>query len=257
MQQRILVDVKSAGVSYRQRIGLLKYNTFWGLKDVSFQLRAGETLGIIGDNGAGKSTLLRLVSGIIDPNKGSIWREPSARFSLLALNAGFRPELSGRDNAMLGGMLLGMPRLEIKKLIPEIESFADIGEFFDQPVASYSTGMRARLGFAVAIHADPDVLLIDEVLGVGDQNFKMKSSKAMREKIESNKTVVLVSHSLESIAELCDRVMWIEKGRLIAIGDTDRILNGYRDAIKLAVKEMQAKERAEAALARGSALDSV
>lgn len=238
MTDKIIFEAKNVGVSYRQRLGLLKYQTFWGLSDVSFQLRAGETLGVIGGNGAGKSTLLRLIAGIIDQDRGEICRAPGMRASLLALNAGFRPELPGKDNALLAGMLLGMSYAEINDRLPEIREFCGIGDFFDQPVAVYSTGMRARLGFAVAVYADPDVLLIDEVLGVGDQEFQDRSSKAMRQKINSNKTVVLVSHSMAAIRELCDTVLWIHKGKTVAIGSADHIISEYDKAVRIAVEKL-------------------
>jgi lipopolysaccharide transport system ATP-binding protein len=232
-----IVELRNVGLSYLQRIGVLRYRRFWGLEDISLELRAGETLGIIGANGAGKSTLLRLLARITLPDRGEIrWRREMSS-SLLALNAGFRPELSGRDNATVSGMLLGLRRREITALLPRIREFSELGDFFDSPAGSYSTGMRARLGFAVAIHADSDILLIDEVLGVGDESFRIKSQHAMREKIRSNKTVVLVSHSMEAIRELCDRVIWIEKGRCIITGPTDYVVEGYQEAVRQAVRQ--------------------
>lgn len=235
MTRKILLNVCSVGVSYRQRTGMLRYKTFWGLRDVSFKLYAGETLGIIGGNGAGKSTLLRLLAGIIEPDKGWIWRHPGTVASLLALNVGFRPELNGRENALLSGMLLGMKLADINNKLEQIRVFSDLGDFFEEPVGAYSTGMRARLGFAVAIHADPDILLIDEVLGVGDESFKLKSQKAMREKIKANKTVVLVSHSMEAILELSDRVLWLKDGQSLACGEPQRIIDGYFAAVRQAI----------------------
>jgi lipopolysaccharide transport system ATP-binding protein len=232
-----IVELRSVGVSYLQRTGVLRYQRFWGLEDINLELRAGETLGIIGANGAGKSTLLRLLARITEPDRGEIRWHRRLSSSLLALNAGFRPELSGRDNAIVSGMLLGLRRREIDALLPRIVEFSELGEFFDRPAGSYSTGMRARLGFAVAIHADSDILLIDEVLGVGDESFRIKSQHAMREKIRSNKTVVLVSHSMEAIRELCDRVIWIEKGRCIITGDAAFVVEGYQDAVRKAVRQ--------------------
>lgn len=243
MTPKIIFEAKNAGVSYRRRIGVMKHQSYWALKDVSFELYAGETLGIIGANGAGKSTLLRMIAGIINPDVGTLHRDANLTASLLALNAGFKPELPGLENAILGGMFLGMRYKDVKAKIEEIRNFCDIGDFFEQPVATYSTGMRARLGFAVAINADPDILLIDEVLGVGDQTFKEKSHLAMKEKIHSNKTVVLVSHSMEAIRELCNRVLWIDKGRTIASGDPDAVISTYYEAIKHAIREQNKKSK--------------
>lgn len=244
MTSRVILSAQNLGVSYRQRTGLLKYDKFWALQDVSFTLRAGETLGVIGSNGAGKSTLLRLIAGIIEADRGHLWRHPHMTASLLALNVGFKPELSGRENATISGLLLGLSLKQVRSLIDDIRTFSELGDFFERPVGSYSTGMRARLGFAVAIHADPDILLIDEVLGVGDESFKLKSHNAMKQKIHSNKTVVLVSHSMEAIKSLCDRVIWIHAGRSIICGEADHVINGYLETIRIAVKHEREKERA-------------
>ena len=243
MSGEVLVDVRNVGISYLQRTGMLRYQRFWGVEDISLQIRAGETLGIIGANGAGKSTLLRLLARVTLPDRGEVRWSRVLRSSLLALNAGFRPELSGRDNAVVSGMLLGLRRSEITALLPKIREFSELGDFFDNPAGTYSTGMRARLGFAVAIHADNDLLLVDEVLGVGDESFRIKSHQAMRQVIRSNKTVVLVSHSMEAIRELCDRVIWIEKGRSIIVGDVDYVVGGYQEAVRRAVRDAIMAER--------------
>lgn len=243
---RPIVELRNVGVSYLQRTGLLRYRRFWGLDDISLSLYAGETLGIIGANGAGKSTLLRLLARITVPDRGQIHWDRRLTSSLLALNAGFRPELSGRDNAIVSGMLLGLRRSEIDALLPRILEYSELGDFFDSPAGTYSSGMRARLGFAVAIHADSDILLIDEVLGVGDESFRIKSQQAMREKIRSNKTVVLISHSMNAIRELCDRVIWIEKGKCIITGDSDYVVSGYQEAVRLAVRQAMNKQKGSA-----------
>ncbi len=242
MSSQVILDARQVGISYRQRSGLLRYERFWGLKDVTFSLRAGETLGIIGSNGAGKSTLLRMIAGIIAPDRGELWRHPQMTASLLALNAGLKPELSGRENAIISGLLLGMKHHEITALLDDIRAFSGLEEFFERPVGTYSTGMRARLGFAVAINADPDVLLIDEVLGVGDHNFKTKSHAAIKDKIRSNKTVVLVSHSMEAIRSLSDRVLWLQQGTSIVCDEPNYVINGYIETIKLALKTQKLQE---------------
>jgi lipopolysaccharide transport system ATP-binding protein len=243
MSGQLILTTYNAGLSYRQRVGLLKHESFWGLRDVNFQLRAGETLGVIGGNGAGKSTLLRMIAGIVDPDCGHLWRKPGLTANLLALNVGFKTDLSGRDNVLLSGLLLGLSRKQISDKIDEIHAYSELKDFFERPVATYSTGMRARLGFALAIHADPDILLIDEVLGVGDESFKIKSHEAMKAKISSNKTVVLVSHSMEAIRSLCDRVLWLHDGRSVMSGETDHVVGSYLEAVRVAVRDMQKKPR--------------
>lgn len=243
MTARVILEAHNVGISYRQRTGVLQYNKFWALNDVSFSLRAGETLGVIGANGAGKSTLLRMIAGIIDPDRGQLWRHPNMTASLLALNVGFKPELSGRENVVISGLLLGMRLKQVKAKLEEIREFSELGDFFERPVGTYSTGMRARLGFAVAINADPDILLIDEVLGVGDQAFKLKSHEAMKQKIHSDKTVVLVSHSMDAIRELCDRVLWVHQGRNITCGKPDEVIDSYFEVVREAVREARRKAR--------------
>jgi lipopolysaccharide transport system ATP-binding protein len=242
-KNEVIINASQIGVSYRRHVGLLKHQKFWALKDITFDVRAGETLGVIGGNGAGKSTLLRAIAGIADPDRGVIFRKPGVSASLLALNVGWKPELSGEKNAILGAMLLGLRYHDAKSKVEEIKEFCDIGDFFYEPVGTYSTGMKARLGFSVAMHANPDIMLIDEVLGVGDQDFREKSHEAMKAKIRSNKTVILVSHSLESIRELCSRVLWIEKGKSIYCGDTQTALDGYLEAVKVAVRGLRNEQK--------------
>lgn len=227
MQKSLALSLRSVGVAYKRRAGLFRRERYWALRDVSFDVYNGETLGVIGRNGAGKSTLLRVLAGIIAPDKGEVMNYAGCA-SLLALQVGFLNHLTGRENAILGGMMLGLSKQEVKSRMEDIRSYADIGDFFDQPVARYSTGMRARLGFSVAIHANPDVILLDEVLGVGDKDFREKSSRSMREKIKSNQTVVLVSHQIGLIAQVCDRVVWIESGHVKLEGRPEYVLDNYK-----------------------------
>lgn len=243
MSESPLISAQNVGISYRQRTGVLKHESFWALRDVSFELYPGETLGVIGGNGAGKSTLLRMIAGITDPDQGRLYRQPNISANLLALNVGFKPELSGRENAMFSGLLLGMSRRQIVDKIDEIQHYSELQEFFDRPVGTYSTGMRARLGFALAIHADPDILLVDEVLGVGDEGFRVKSHAAMKAKIASDKTVVLVSHSMDAIRDLCDRVLWLHQGRTIICDKTEKVVEGYLETVRQVVSEQRAKDR--------------
>ena len=224
--------ISNISASYWKRSGFLRRDKFWALKNISFEINHGETLGIIGRNGVGKSTLLRLLAGIIVPDSGEIELFDCKKASLLSLQVGFIGHLNGRENAILSGMLLGMSRKYIEEHIDEIIEFSELGDFFEQPVKTYSSGMKARLGFSVSFLANPDILLLDEVLGVGDAAFQIKSTKAMKEKIQSNKTIVLVSHNTNMIRELCDRAVWIEDGVTRKQGNVENVINEYNNYIK-------------------------
>ncbi len=228
-----LLSLHNVGLYYSRRKGFFKRSQYWALKDISFDLHTSETLGIVGKNGVGKSTLLRVLAGIIEPNNGQmVFHRQNLRISLISIQAGFVPHLSGRENAILSGMLLGASKKEITSKIDAIVAFSELNSFFDQPVNTYSTGMRARLGFSVAYHVDPDVILLDEVLGVGDEAFRKKSAIAMKHRIKSEKTVVLVSHSIPLLREVCDRLVWIENGKTQALGNVPDILEVYLKSVK-------------------------
>jgi lipopolysaccharide transport system ATP-binding protein len=231
MSGESIIELKNVGVRYRRKAGFMRTSAFWALHDVSFDLKHGETLGVIGRNGAGKSTLLRLLAGILAPDTGSILRR-TERVSLLALQAGFIPSLTGRQNAVLSGLLLGLTRRQVEERMDEMVRFAELEQFIDEPVRTYSSGMRVRLGFTVAFQADPDVLLIDEVLGVGDAGFKARSSAAMRRKIASDKTVVIVTHQADTVLELCDRVVWVEKGVTVEMGEPATVVEHYQKSLQ-------------------------
>ena len=220
-----LISLENVGVAFNAqvRIGAPR---FWALEEVSLTLRRGERLGVIGRNGAGKSTLLRTLAGIIEPDRGRIARA-AVSCQLLSLAVGFMQHLSGRDNAILSGLLLGLRRRDIENRLPAILEFSELGDFFEQPISTYSTGMLARLGFSVAMQVDPEILLIDEVLSVGDADFAQKSGAALRARIHGGTTVVFVSHSDRQIREVCDRAVWIEHGRSIMHGDVDDVLHAY------------------------------
>lgn len=222
----VLISLQNVSLSYTVRAGMFKWSKYTPLSNVSFDLYRGETVGIIGRNGVGKSTLLRLMAGILEPDGGCVINH-GARVSLLSLGVGFVPHLSGRQNAMLSGILLGLRRSEIAKKMDTIIEFSGLGQFIDQPLHTYSTGMRARLGFSLAIQVDPDVLLIDEVLGVGDEEFRAKSNNEIKRLIKSDKTVVLVSHILPTVRELCDRLVWVENGHVRQVGSTVEVLAHY------------------------------
>lgn len=218
------------GVAYRRGRSLRSGELYWALKDISLELKHGETLGVIGRNGVGKTTLLKVIAGIIAPDRGAI-RNAGVSASLLSLQVGFVPLLTGRENAILSGMLLGAPKARIEANMDELVAFAELDDFIDEPVSSYSAGMRARLGFSVAMQADPDILLIDEVLGVGDAAFRKKSSDEIQRRIRSNRSVILVSHNTGMMAELCDRVVWIEQGVSRMQGKADEVLGAYEASI--------------------------
>lgn len=224
MTDSALIRVENVTMSYTQ--GVFRTNRQLVLDDVSFDLKPAETLAVLGRNGAGKSTLLRLLAGIYEPDHGTIWRA-DVEMSLLSLQVGFIGHLTGRQNALLSAMLLGKSKQWVNQNVDAISDFAEIEAFMDQPLRTYSAGMRARLGFAVAYLADPEVIMIDEVLGVGDIDFREKSTAAMKERLRSNKTVVLVTHHLNTVQELADRVVWIEGGQLKGIGVPDEILPEY------------------------------
>lgn len=196
------------------------------LKGVSLDIYGGETLGVLGANGAGKSTLLKIMSGALQPDTGEVINH-GASVALLALQAGFDSNLTGRDNALFGGMLLGYTRREVTRLLDDINAYAELGDYFDEPVRNYSSGMASRLGFAISTIISPDVLLIDEVLSVGDAHFKQKAERTMLQKIASGQTVVLVSHARGQIANLCDRCVILNNGELIEGASLNETLKLY------------------------------
>jgi lipopolysaccharide transport system ATP-binding protein len=226
-----VIRLKDVGFFYQLRKGYFSSEQFWALKSISFTLYKGESLGIIGRNGAGKSTLLRLLSGIVAADKGEVVNFGYST-TLLSLQAGFIPYLTGRENTLLNGLLLGLNKGSILERMDEIKSFSELGDYFEQPIRSYSTGMLARLGFSIAFQLDPDVLLLDEVMGVGDQKFRDKSTAKLLDKIRSEKTVVLVSHIPSIVQELCDRAVLIENGATVIEDDTKTVLSVYRDLLK-------------------------
>ena len=222
-----IVKLENVGVCFSQRQGLFKRSTFWALENISLNLYHGETLGVVGGNGAGKTTLLKILSGILEPSVGC-YTNPGFRASMLTLQLGFVHNLTGRDNAVLSGMLLGQTRQQMMAKMDAIVEFSELADFIDQPVRTYSTGMRARLGFSVALEASPDILLIDEILGVGDASFRAKSTAAMKTIIVSDRTVVLVSHNHATMRELCDRIVWIENRSTCMEGSVDEVLSAYQ-----------------------------
>ncbi len=204
-----------------------RHDEFWALKNVSFDVEAGQTYGIIGSNGSGKSTLLKCLAKIYWPTSGSIHYNGKMA-SLLEVGSGFHLELSGRENIYLNGSILGMSRKEIDSKIDSIIDFSGVERFIDQPVKNYSSGMYVRLGFSVAIHVEPDILVVDEVLSVGDEEFQHKSFDKFLDLKRNGKTIILVSHALDVVADICDRVSWIEKGVLRESGPAGQVVAEYR-----------------------------
>ena len=199
---------------------------FWALRDVSFSVEEGEIVGIIGYNGAGKSTLLEIIVGVTAPASGTVERNGRIG-AMLELGSGFHPDLTGAENIHLNAALLGMPREELRQKFDSIVAFGEIEEFIDEPVRTYSSGMLSRLGFSVAIHLDPKIIVLDEVLAVGDKNFQEKCSSKMGEFVNSGATVLLVSHSLPSVQKLCSRVIWLDHGRVKMDGATEDVVKEY------------------------------
>jgi len=210
------------------RRGRSSYEDFWALQDVSFEVPQGSTFGLIGENGSGKSTLLKCIARILEPDGGSI-RSVGKLAALLELGSGFHPELSGRENIYLNGSILGLSKKQLDSRFDEIVDFSGIEHFIDQPVKNYSSGMYVRLGFAVAINVDPDILLVDEVLAVGDAAFQRKCEERFADFRASGRTVVLVSHAMSSMRTLCDSVAWLQHGRLQGLGDSGDLVDEYVD----------------------------
>ncbi|MBQ6559504.1 MAG: ABC transporter ATP-binding protein [Erysipelotrichaceae bacterium] len=207
--------------------GKLKYNEFLALDDVSFDLEKGKTLGLIGKNGAGKSTTLKLISGILKPTTGTIIVRGNV-VPMLELGAGFDLELTGRENIYLNGAILGYSKEYLQSKFDEIVDFAEIGEFIDMPIRNYSSGMMARLAFSIASVVQPEILIVDEILAVGDVAFQEKSYNRMKELMSGGATVLFVSHDLDKIEEMCDQVIWLDKGKVVMKGKTRKVCEAYR-----------------------------
>ena len=207
--------------------GKLKFNEFLAVNDVSFNVEKGETLGLIGTNGAGKSTTLKLISGILKPTEGSIITRGNI-VPMLELGAGFDLELTGKENIYLNGAILGYSKQYLESKYDEIVDFAEIREFIDMPIRNYSSGMMARLAFSIASVVQPEILIVDEILAVGDSKFQEKSYKRMQELMSGGATVLFVSHDLDKIEEMCDHVIWLEKGKVKKYGTAKTVCKAYR-----------------------------
>jgi ABC-type polysaccharide/polyol phosphate transport system ATPase subunit len=259
--RRQFATLKSAILSGSFVSDLTADETFEALKGVSFDVAKGRTYGIIGRNGSGKSTMLKCVAGITRPTRGTV--TVNGRISaLIELGAGFHPEISGRENVFINGIMLGLSKKEITKRFDEIVRFAELEDFIDAPVKTYSSGMYMRLGFAVAIHVDPDVLLVDEVLAVGDEGFTHKCLDKFGEFRRRGKTILLVTHSLGLVERFCDEALWLDGGKVRATGDPRRVVGAYVTAVEdseealLAREDARAREEASTAAAAGGGVDA-
>lgn len=239
----VAIEVKNLCIDYRplKNISIVKTlfhkkddkeKAFRAVKNVSFEVEKGEILGIVGKNGSGKSTMLRALAGIFRPDEGSIDLKGNS-ISLLSIGVGFNNEMSGRENIIISGMLLGFSKEQIQERMDSIIDFAEIGEFIDMPVKTYSSGMYSKLAFAITANLETDVILVDEVLSVGDERFKKKSLNKMKELIlDKNRTVVIVSHDLNTLKELCDKILWIHEGEVKEYGKPQEILDRYREFMR-------------------------
>lgn len=244
--KRIMVDVDHVTIRFNlasQKIDNLKeyfiklmkrelmFQEFLAIQDITFQVRAGEAWGLIGTNGSGKSTLLKAISGIIKPYKGSITVNGSVA-PLIELGAGFDPECTARENIFLNGCVLGHSQKFMQEHFDEIVEFAEIQQFLDSPIKNYSSGMKARLGFSVATMVKPDILIVDEILSVGDYKFRKKCEKRMQELMNGGTTLLYVSHNIDEVKRLCDHVIWIDHGKMRMIGETGAVCDAYMEEMK-------------------------
>jgi len=242
---KVMLELVDVSLSFHSGRKAYDHGVHRILDSVSLRVYEGETLGIIGRNGVGKTTMLRIMAEILAPTSGTVSLAPGKSASLLTLGLGFKPDLSGRDNALLAAMLQGSSRREARAFLEEIKEFSELGDSFELPVKHYSSGMRARLGFTTALMTHVDILLIDEILSVGDAYFRGKAQTAMQERITGEQTVVFVSHMAEQVKTLCNRVIWLDQGRIAREGPAEEVVNAYQEAFvqkrKKGIREQQAK----------------
>jgi lipopolysaccharide transport system ATP-binding protein len=243
--------LKSALLEGSLTAGLKREESIAALDDVSFEVAKGEAFGVIGGNGSGKSTLLKVVAGILKPTAGRVVADGRVA-ALIELGAGFHPEISGRENVFINGVVLGLPKKEIERRFDSIVEFSGLGEFIDEPVKNYSSGMYVRLGFAVAVHTDPDILLVDEVLAVGDEAFAHRCLARIEELLAAGKSLLFVSHGLDLVETVCDRVLWLDRGKPRVLGSPRRVVDAYRAA----VAEAEGRVHQEARQDEAPALDA-
>lgn len=227
-----MLELREVSLEFSLRTFPFGHQTHRVLDSVSLSVIESETLGIIGQNGVGKTTTLRIMAGILNATRGEVWRRPGTSAALLTIGLGFKPQLTGRDNAKLAAMLAGATSADAEVHLDEIKAFSELGEYFEEPVKTYSSGMRARLGFSTSLLTQVDIMLIDEVLSVGDAKFSEKAQKAIKRRISGDQTVVFVSHAQSQIQSICDRVIWLKDGKIASEGKPDRVLGDYNTYIQ-------------------------
>ena len=228
----VMLELFDVSMSFRSKKSTFENGLHHVLDSVSLKLHEGETLGVVGENGCGKTTILRLMAGIIPPDSGVIHQRSDVSSALLTIGLGFKPNLSGRDNAVIAAMLQGSSQRQAESYLSDIKEFSELGNSFEEPVKTYSSGMMSRLGFTTALMTHVDIMLIDEILSVGDARFRQKAEAALRERIEGEQTVVFVSHSESQVQSLCDRVIWLRGGLIIDQGDPKSVLESYGAHVK-------------------------
>jgi len=222
-----VLELENVSLSYHSNKSNFEHGVHHVLNSVSMKLHEGETLGVIGKNGCGKTTILRVMAGILAPSDGRVKRKKGTSAALLSLGLGFKPNLSGRSNAKLSAMLQGATKAQAESYLEDIKEFSELGQSFEEPVKTYSSGMKSRLGFTTALKTHVDILLIDEVLSVGDAHFKAKAEGAIKQRISGPQTVVFVSHAANQVQELCDRAIWLNNGIIVDEGETAKVLASY------------------------------
>lgn len=243
-----MISVEKIGLVFRKHTSFLKFllgaanpkKEFWAIENVSFSLYEGETIGIIGRNGSGKSTLSMVCAGIYAPDRGRV--SINGKVQLLTLGIGFQNELTGRENVFISGSLMGLTHSQIRLRMDEIEAFADIDHFMDEPVRTYSSGMRSRLAFSIATAIRPDILILDEVLTTGDSSFRDKAMERIKNLHALTKSVLIVSHNPNQLKELCNRVIWLEKGRVVMQGQASEVVEEYQDFCRNPAKWLQKRQ---------------
>ena len=228
-----MIALENVSLNYSVRSGFFKQFKHMALDDISFDVKKGDVFGVIGGNGSGKSTLLRVLAGILTPDAGKVDFDSGYSRALLSLGLGFNNQLTGRDNALLSCIMNGMALQEARSTLDSIKEFTGLGKFFDQPVKSYSSGMRSKLGFATAVLTDVDLLLIDEVLSVGDRAFKHKAEALLLEKLKGDKTVIYVSHSEDQVERLCNRAIWLSSGVIASYGSSASVVDAYKSSVTI------------------------